>query len=240
MAFLNLFSTQTTEMKSLDEKFELQSVRTAILQSLANPEFCSCFFRNRTFNYTSKAWNQFPNDIAMSFDTSCNPIGTAILRIGEPLPGSRLTPTAMSLQSINEMVAGSGEFTAKLQISFDQSQLVRSRKDLTLPFAFKVRMSDPVSSRSVQACSASGFIVLPPPPPPPPAPAPTPAASSLLSGCQICVQCANHDQEGAYRWVEGPVRCIPVNGGLTDWSEAMGTGDENTGGIRCRTSMSCP
>ncbi len=60
-----------------------------------------------------------------------------------------------------------------------------------------------------------------------------------MTNCQVCIQCANYDQAGSYQWVEGPEQCVQFNAGPSIPSQAVGTGDENTGGIRCRVRAFC-
>lgn len=156
LGMMTLITNQFTEIKGIDEKMALQGIQTQVSNVLSSPAFCGCFIgTTRTFDYsaTPKVWNTFPTSIASSYDGACAALGVAFLTVGTALE-ARLMPTEMSMQNITETTAGSGNFSANLVLSFDQTLLTRSRKSLSLPMYFTVNMTDPIAARRLGTCSS--------------------------------------------------------------------------------------
>lgn len=159
-----LITNQSTNIQALDEKMAMQNIQTQVMNVLSSTTYCKCFIgATRTFDYSgTQTWNSFPTSVAGAFDAACAPLGGAFLTVGTPY-APKLTPTGLTLQNITETVAGSGNFSANLQITFDQSLLTRSRKNLNVPMYFTLNMGDPASARHVNTCAAvaaSAFIDL--------------------------------------------------------------------------------
>lgn len=159
MGMMTLVTNQTTDIKAIDEKMALQGVQTQVSNVLSSPAFCGCFISGttaRTFNYSAapKVWNTFPTSIASSYDGACAAVGAAFLTVGTALE-ARLMPTGMSLQNITETTAGSGNFSANLVLTFDQTLLTRSRKNLSVPMYFTLNMADPIAARRLGTCSSA-------------------------------------------------------------------------------------
>ncbi len=156
LAMTTLITNQTSNLQAIDEKVALQGIRSQTLNMFSSSVFCGCFMGSaRTFDYTTKVWNTFPNSIGSSYDAACAAVGSAYFAVGTPM-SPRLVPTGMSMENITETVVSSGKFSANLILRFDQTLLSTTRKSLTLPINFTVNMADPIAARRFGTCSSSG------------------------------------------------------------------------------------
>lgn len=158
LGMATLISNQYKEARALEEKMTLQGLQTQITNVLSSPTFCGCFMGATTFNYsaTPKNWNApFPTSISSSYDGACAATGGALLAVGTNI-SAQLLPTAMIMQNITETTAGSGNFSANLDIQFDQTLLTRSRKSLTVPIYFSVNLiAGTPAARQLNSCASS-------------------------------------------------------------------------------------
>ena len=64
---------------------------------------------------------------------------------------------------------------------------------------------------------------------------------NYMGNCSVCIQCGHLDESDGSTWRnDTSPECRSFNGGYTGWSEEDTTGDEETGGVRCRVLVNCP
>ncbi len=155
LGLVTMITTQTTEIKGIDEKMALQGVQAQIGNVFSSAPYCGCFIGANTFNYTTTTWNGFPTTIASSYGAGCAPSGGALLTLGSNIGNSTLRPISMAMMNVIETVAGAGTFSGDLVIGFEQSLLTRTRKPISIPMYFQVNMGAPVAARTLVACGSS-------------------------------------------------------------------------------------
>jgi prepilin-type N-terminal cleavage/methylation domain-containing protein len=184
----SMMSNQSKETKSLDEKMGLQGTQTMLSNILTSSGYCQCFMGTGTTVDTTQTPPTFsaslPTAIQTSYDASCNPIGTALLTVGTQLANTNLKPTAISLQNITDSGGATPgvNYTGNLVVNFDQTALVRARKDVSVPFAFSVNSADVSTARHITSCGSVVGIPTPAPAPAP-VPPPTPPFAPSASTC---------------------------------------------------------
>ena len=153
LGFATVMVNQAKEMQAIGEKLELQNLEANIKNLFSVTSYCDCFIGNNTFNYSSKTWNGFPTAVSSAYNNACGAIGPALFTVGHKIESTQLRPVSMNFTAITEVIAGSGNFSANLDIQFDQTLMALSRHNLTVPVTFSVNMSDPVATRSLNSCS---------------------------------------------------------------------------------------
>jgi type II secretory pathway pseudopilin PulG len=148
---ISFIQNQNKEVGAIDEKMALQSLQTQISNVLSSPAFCGCFIGTHTFNYTTKTWNTFPTTLSTSYNGICGAVGASLVAVGTKI-GNKILPTAINMQSIAETTTGSGSFNANLEVQFDQNLLTRSRKNVSVPVFFNLKMTDPIGARGIDSC----------------------------------------------------------------------------------------
>lgn len=155
LATTTIVTNQTKEFKSIEEKFSINNLETIVSSRLDNLDYCNCFFKTHTYDFSTSSWNTFPNSVSNGFDTSCNPVGTPLLTVGVTM--GNLKPSSMvMLDNMQEVVIGTGNYAGKIEIKFDADTLVRARKPLLIPVFFSFDLTTPVNARQVSSCSPSG------------------------------------------------------------------------------------
>jgi prepilin-type N-terminal cleavage/methylation domain-containing protein len=161
MGLMTMMSNQSKEFQAADEKLTLQNTQMLITSVLSSPAFCTCFMGASKFDSTATppAWPNFPSTISSSYDApaaGCAPKGGALLTVNTKIGGlnSKLLPTSMNLEDVVETTVGAGTYTANLVIKFDNTLLTKSRKNMTIPFYFKVKLADPPATRGLDTCAS--------------------------------------------------------------------------------------
>lgn len=157
VGMMTMTSNMNRDFKAFDEKVEIQGLQLQVRNMLSSPGFCKCFMRGNTFNYSTKSWNDPINSMGAAYDgTTCDPLGTPMVNIGTRIGNSNLLPASMQIENITETVVGSGSFSANLNIKLDQSLLTRSRKDISVPIYFTIKMSgpEPDTARLLNSCGS--------------------------------------------------------------------------------------
>lgn len=154
VTFMTMVSNQNKEMKAMDEKLELQSVQTLFSNVLSSSQYCGCFIGTNTFDTLRTTWNGFPSTIAGSYSPSCTATGSPLLQVYQKIPGTSIIPTAMAMTDVVEIVAGSGTYRGNLRIKLDPNTLSRARKDLLIPFFFKLG-TGPLNAKTLDTCSSA-------------------------------------------------------------------------------------
>ncbi|MFN3696924.1 MAG: prepilin-type N-terminal cleavage/methylation domain-containing protein [Pseudobdellovibrio sp.] len=222
-ATISLINYQNKEIKNINDQIEVQTLTLQLYQVLANENHCKCLFSSHNFNYDTSSWISLPTVIPKTFDIpSCTPLSTLISSGANISPQSNIKIESISTQNLIETVTGKGVFKTTLSINFDQSTLSRKNiRNIQIPMLFALDMTDPSNNRGIFSCSTGMKM----------------GQQSAL--CQVCIQCGHHDEEGGYSWNDGAISCINTNMGYTSWSSISTSGDEETGGVRCRTSLTC-
>ena len=155
LATLSLITNQNKELSSLDEKMAIQTLQIQISNLLQNPSFCGCFMGNHRFNSETKSWITFPTQMGNSYDNNCVIQGTPIISNGVRIGTSKLVPVNMRLENVTETLVNTGRYSSNFIISFNQGELTRIRKNISIPLSFQVNMTDRSTDRRLSECSSS-------------------------------------------------------------------------------------
>jgi hypothetical protein len=156
----SLISSQNREMQSVTERLKLGELKTSVSQVLANSTFCSCLFRGRTFNTTTNQWNTVITSIPEAYTTvpafpgACTASGVQIVpAVGGLIPGSSvLRVGALQVTNVVEVAAGTGNYTAKINVTVDGG--IRSMRGVESAMVFNIDPAGGVATaRPFLSCS---------------------------------------------------------------------------------------
>ncbi|MFN9066498.1 MAG: type II secretion system protein J, partial [Bdellovibrionales bacterium] len=91
----DLISNQNKEVKALTERLQISETKTLLSQILINSSYCSCLFRGRTFNSTTKTWTPAITSLPSSytnipaFPAACTASASNLVPpVGTVMPGT--------------------------------------------------------------------------------------------------------------------------------------------------------
>ncbi len=65
--FASMMESQNKQVKILSEKLLMQEIETSIRSVFLNEDYCSCLFRNKTFDTGNKTWSSGITSLPNSF-----------------------------------------------------------------------------------------------------------------------------------------------------------------------------
>jgi hypothetical protein len=162
----SMIVNQNREVQGVADRLRIAELQTLMTQTLSNATFCSCLFRGRTFNSVTNQWSpditSIPSSytVAPAFPNACTESTNAIVPpAGNNIPGSGVIKVAnLNITDTTEIVAGSGNYSAKILVSFDGT--IRAVRGAQTTFVFNV---DPnagsATARPFISCSGSAGSV---------------------------------------------------------------------------------
>jgi type II secretory pathway pseudopilin PulG len=143
LAVASLLMNQNKEVKAIQEKLLTQEINSQIKNTLLNSEYCSCLFRNRTFDTSVKVWTPAISNLPQAYVSvpslplACTPDTLNLVpNVGSVISGSQLQIQSLTVVDSVEVIPGSGSYTANLEVGFDQT--VRALKKIKTPIVFSV------------------------------------------------------------------------------------------------------
>ncbi len=139
-----MISDQNKQVKALTEKLLTKETELSIKNVFLDSNYCSCIFRGKTFDTTTNSWSAgitvIPNAFTAvpAFPAACTASGTNIVpAVGAVLAGgSTMTVGAIGLTSIVETTAGSGNYSANIEVGFNNT--VQSIKNIKTNITFSI------------------------------------------------------------------------------------------------------
>lgn len=154
LALMSMISNQRQELKSIGEKMLAFDVQSLVQRTMINSEYCGCAFNGKTFDSTKKNWNSFPTDFPLGYGAGCAATATSNIKVGSPVLSSTVKVKSLTMENINEIIAGSGNYVGQLTIELDPDTLVRAIRKIEVSVGFSVDTSDPVAAQNFISCSA--------------------------------------------------------------------------------------
>lgn len=163
LTFSTMIVQQNSQVKSLGEKMLTVEVDQSIKKLMSNNNFCSCAFRNKTFNVGAKTFSPplafIPNSYTYvpTFPAACGFTAGDFLvpPVGSVLPGTNITINSLNVDNITEIVPGSGQYTADIGLQY--GGMVRELKNPKTKINFSINTLVGVpTARPFLNCSVSG------------------------------------------------------------------------------------
>lgn len=159
----SLIISQNREVQGVTDRLKITELQTQLSQTFANSTFCSCHFRGRTFDTTTNQWTPALDSIpssytaAPAFPSACTASTSPLIpSAGNLIPGSgAIQVSGIDVIDVTEIVAGSGNYSAKIRVRFDGT--MRASRGAQASIVFNI---DPAggsaTARPFLSCSGGG------------------------------------------------------------------------------------
>lgn len=154
-ALISLLVSQQKEVKALFQKSDILELKNQMIQTLADPDVCSWQLKDKVLNVSSTTTTtKSPTTITLPqlyFGSStASPV---LAEAGQRLPASTNNVNVANI--ILKDIVSTGrpnQFMGTLEVSFDESSLVRSLRPISIQQVLNVEPTDPASAKRISSC----------------------------------------------------------------------------------------
>lgn len=167
-SFASMIFGVQKETRAIEQKLELLSTQSLLLNYFIRSDYCNCAFRGVTINTTppianwSREVQALPSTFVQPFPAypaPCTPQGSFITK-DQNLPGTQIKINEIKL--INFVDLGGSTYAANMQITPDANSLVRALKPIEVPLSLSIDMSaGSPNARPILGCSTSNSDLCP-------------------------------------------------------------------------------